>query len=204
MQLIFFFFATLWFRHRLKSGKRWRYLNFILAYYSFLFFLFSFTGKGRLKGTRIRYESSSLKNIFHFFCHSIFYFHFFFYYIGGNELGKSEKLRPTIIRGKTRNPRRRDERKYRSYVVHRPVIFLWRRCIRYRMWILTEKVVAHLTAPAIDRYFWRCRNRGKTRGIIKNWKIIPRAIIYFSFLLVVSSYFIFRYQEILVLIEQFQ
>lgn len=66
--------------------KRWRYLNFILAYYSFLFFLFSFTGKGRLKGTRIRYESSSLKNIFHFFCHSIFYFHFFFYYIGGTNL----------------------------------------------------------------------------------------------------------------------
>lgn len=87
MQLIFFFSSqpfdsdTVW-----KVEKRWRYLNFILAYYSFLFFLFSFTGKGRLKGTRIRYESSSLKNIFHFFCHSIFYFHFFFYYIGGTNL----------------------------------------------------------------------------------------------------------------------
>lgn len=83
------------------------------------------------------------------------------------------------------------KRKYRSCVVHQPVIFLWRRCIRYRMWILMEKVVAHLTAPRLIDIFHVCRKEEgeRTRGIVKNWKVIPRAIIYLSFLLVFPLFY---------------
>lgn len=59
------------------------------------------------------------------------------------------------------------KRKYRSCVVHRPVIFLWRRCIRYRMWILTEKVVAHLTAPRLIDIFHVVERRENQRDCQK-------------------------------------
>lgn len=126
-----------------------------------------------LKGTRIRYESSSSKNIFSFSV--IRYFMSLFFLLLGErtwKLGKSKKLRPTIIRGK-RNSRRRDERKYRSYVVHQPVIFLWRRCIRYRMWILTVKVVAHLTASRLIDIFDVVEIQEKREGLLKIERLFP-------------------------------
>lgn len=183
MQLIFFF-TTLWFRHRLKSRERWRYFisffRIILSYFPY----FRSQERGGLKGTRIRHESSSLWNIFFFFC-SIFYATFFFFFL----LSRRTNLETWKVEEIKANDYSRDEkfsstgwkRKYRSCVVHQPVIFLWRRCIRYRMWILTEKVVAHLTAPRLIDIFHVCRKKEgeRTRGIVKNWKVIPRAIIYF-------------------------
>lgn len=63
-------------------------------------------------------------------------------------------------------------------------------------------VVAHLTAPRLIDIFDVVEIEEKREGLSKIEKLF-HAVIYFSFLLVVSSYFIFRYQEIMVLIEEF-
>lgn len=183
MQLIFFF-TTLWFRHRLKSGERWRYF---ISFFRIILSYFPYFRPQERGGGGIKRDENSPR----IFIVVEYLFLLLLDILCNLETWKVEEIKANDYSRDEKFSSTGWKRKYRSCVVHQPVIFLWRRCIRYRMWILMEKVVAHLTAPRLIDIFHGCRKEEgeRTRGIVKNWKVIPRAIIYLSFLLVFPLFY---------------
>lgn len=94
MQLIFFF-TTLWFRHRLKSGERWRYFislfRIILSYFPYF--------RPQERGGGIKRDENSprifivVEYLFLLLLDILCHFFFFFSIIEENELGNLESRR---------------------------------------------------------------------------------------------------------------
>lgn len=164
-----------------------------------LFYFPYFLHRRGLKGTRIRYDSSSLKNTFSFFAIRYFMSFFIFLLLGertwklgeikANDYSREEKFSST--RWKKISILRCSPASNLSLATLHPISNV------------DSYVVAHLTAPRLIDIFDVVEIEEKREGLSKIEKLF-HAVIYFSFLLVVSSYFIFTYQEIMVLIEEFQ